>query len=200
MSTNLPRIVGLNGLKRSGKDTIGSYLVREHGYTRLSFAAPLYEAVYRLNPIIGWHYQGWEPGDSTVIVERVHEVIDAIGWEAAKDSHQYGQEVRRLLEHMGTEVGRELFGQDFWVELAEAQMLPDKRYVFTDARFLNEFETVSRYKPDAYLLKVIRPGLTPNGHASDRDWPNGLFDGSVMNDDTIPALESRVLDMLRVGR
>lgn len=200
MSTNLPRIIGLNGLKRSGKDTIGSYLVREHGYTRLSFAAPLYEAVYRLNPIVGVQYTEDEKRRSQLEYVHVQTLVDVYGWETLKEHVAYKDEIRRLLEHMGTEVGRELFGQDFWVELAEAQMLPDKRYVFTDARFLNEFETVSRYKPDAYLLKVIRPGLTPNGHASDRDWPNGLFDGSVMNDDTIPALESRVLDMLRVGR
>lgn len=188
---NLPRIIGLNGLKRSGKDTIGSYLVREHGYTRLSFAAPLYEAVYRLNPYVDNRYG---------MAVRLQPLVHHYSWEHLKDSKEWGPEVRRLLEHMGTEVGRELFGENFWVDLAMKKVKEGKRYVFTDARFLNEFDAIDAYKPDAYLLKVIRPGLTSNGHASDQDHDNRLFDGSVMNDDTIEALEMRVYDMLRVGR
>lgn len=197
----LPRIVGINGLKRSGKDTVGKYLVRDHGYTRLSFAQPLYDAVERLDPYIGFQYRGWEPGDTETVKVRLSTALaDVGGWEALKESPQFKDEVRRLLERMGTEVGRELFGQNFWVEMAVAKIKDGQRYVFTDMRFPNEFEAVEDYKPDAYLLKVMRPGCTPNGHASDQDWDNRLFDGSVMNDDTISALEDRVHDMLRVGR
>lgn len=183
--SNLPRVIGLNGLKRAGKDSIGAYLVREHGYTRLSFAAPLYEALYRLNPLI--------PG-------RLQPMVDRYGWEWLKEDPDFGPEIRGLLERMGTEVGRELFGTDFWVEQAIAKVNDTDRYVFTDARFPNEFQAIENYRPDAYLLKVVRPGGTPNGHASDKEWPNDMFDGSVLNDDTIPALEERVYDMLRVGR
>ena len=180
----LPRIVGINGLKRSGKDTIGSYLIREHGYKRLSFAAPLYEAVYRLNPWVTKHF-------------RLQGVVDSLGWEWTKENVP---EVRRLLEYMGTEVGRELFGQNFWIDQAIRQVNDTDRYVFTDVRFENEIAAIADFRPDAYLLKVVRPGLVPNGHVSDRHLPNDLFDGSVMNDDTIQALEERVYDMLRVGR
>ena len=45
--------------------------------------------------------------------------------------------LRRLLQRMGTEVGRELFGQDFWVELAMRKL--DGPTVFTDCRFPNEY-------------------------------------------------------------
>lgn len=184
---NLPRIVGLNGLKRSGKDTIGQYLVREHGYTRVAFATPLYEAVYRLNPYLGGH-------------TRLQAMVNLYGWEALKEHAIFKYEARRLLEYMGTEVGRELFGPNFWVDQAMGQVDDSGRFVFTDMRFENEIAAIAEFKPDAYLLKVVRPGTTPNGHASDRDLPNHLFDGSVMNDDTIQSLEERVLDMLRVGR
>lgn len=191
MGSNLPRIIGLNGLKRSGKDTIGAYLVKEHGYNRLSFAAPLYDAVYALNPFIDNRHG---------MAVRLQPLVEHYNWEYLKDSDEWGPEVRHLLEHMGTEVGRELFGENFWVDQAVAKIKDDKRYVFTDMRFPNEFDAVDEYKPDAYLLKVMRPGTTPNGHVSDKEWDNAFFDGSVMNDDTIESLETRVLDMLRVGR
>jgi hypothetical protein len=194
----LPRIIGINGLKRSGKDTIGQYLVREHGYERLSFAEPLYEAVWRLNPEMTF-WSEWSQFKGI----RIQDAVNHYGWEGLKNGEHTPEtkaEVRRLLEVMGTEVGRQLFGQNFWVDLAVSKIEDGQRYVFTDMRFENEIQAVADYKPDAYTLKVMRPGCTPNGHASDRDLPNDLFDGSVMNDDTIPALEERVYDMLRVGR
>jgi dephospho-CoA kinase len=45
-------IIGLSGYARSGKDTAADHLVNEYGFTRYSFAAPMKEAMYRLNPIV----------------------------------------------------------------------------------------------------------------------------------------------------
>ena len=38
---NLPKVIGITGLKRSGKDTIGGIFVKKYNYTRLAFADPL---------------------------------------------------------------------------------------------------------------------------------------------------------------
>lgn len=187
----LPRIIGLNGLKRSGKDTIGKALERE-GSIHLSFAAPLYEAVYILNP--------WIVSISGFKTRRLGDLVDSWGWEYLKNSDAWKSEVRRLLEFMGTDVGRNLFGTDFWVDLAMKQVDDTNRYHFTDMRFENEIAAISAYKPDAYTLKVIRPGCVPNGHPSDRDLPNELFDGVVYNDGTIEDLQANALFLMRLGR
>ena len=38
-------VIGLSGWKRSGKDMLAEYLIREHGFKRLAFADPLKETV-----------------------------------------------------------------------------------------------------------------------------------------------------------
>ena len=45
-------IVGLSGYARSGKDTIADYLVENHGFIKLSFATPMRQALYNLDPEI----------------------------------------------------------------------------------------------------------------------------------------------------
>jgi len=37
-------IIGITGYKRHGKDTLGDYLVKYHGYTKIAFADALKEA------------------------------------------------------------------------------------------------------------------------------------------------------------
>lgn len=53
-----PVVVGLCGFARAGKDTVGEILVKEYGYTRVSFADPL-KAVAR---DIGWSGKKDETG------------------------------------------------------------------------------------------------------------------------------------------
>jgi hypothetical protein len=193
---SMPRIVGINGFRRAGKDTIGQFLVDEYGYHRLSFAEPLYEAVYRLNPWMRTPSTG--PWTSLRAV-RLRGLVDDNGWEALKGDPGWGDEIRRLLQYMGTEVGREMFGQDFWVDLALSKTNHTDRYVFTDARFENEFAAINEYKPDSFMLKVTRPGLISDGHASETEWPDEMFDGVVHNDGTVTELFRQVGAKLRVG-
>ena len=44
-------IIGISGFQSSGKDTIADYLVKEHGFVKLSFASALYLCTFKL-PII----------------------------------------------------------------------------------------------------------------------------------------------------
>ena len=46
-------VIGLTGFAEVGKSTVAGYLVKEHGFTRLSFAAPLKKMLRQLNPIMG---------------------------------------------------------------------------------------------------------------------------------------------------
>ena len=45
-------ILGLAGYATSGKDTVGRYLVEEHGFTRLAFADTLKRFALAVNPIV----------------------------------------------------------------------------------------------------------------------------------------------------
>jgi dephospho-CoA kinase len=110
-------IIGLSGYAQSGKDTVAELLCLNYGYKRISFADPMRDAIYTLNPYV-------EGGN------RVADLVDEYGWDVAKAN----PEVRRLLQVFGTEVGRKQFGENFWVQQA-FDKLESTKIVFADVRF-----------------------------------------------------------------
>jgi hypothetical protein len=174
------KIIGLSGYARSGKDTVADILVRDHGFTRLSFAQPMRDALYALNPIVSI--------DNSEKKIRVQDVISEYGWDGYKESFD-GKEIRELMQRLGTEVGREMFGEAFWVMAAEGIMLnllnEGKRVVFTDVRFPNEAAMIEEYNAGE-VWRVRRPGVFPaNSHASEAALDDYEFDRYIDNNGTI---------------
>ena len=166
-------IVGLHGYAQSGKDALAKVLIEEFGFRRVAFADTLREAVYRLNPIV-------EHSDETGPV-RVQEIVNRAGWEEAKVLYP---EVRRLLQVIGTEVGRELIHEDIWVSIAMSKIKNNEDIVITDVRYLNEVQAIQ----DAYgiLVKINRPGVGPvNDHVSDAGLPDDMFNFILNNNGSI---------------
>lgn len=183
VESTLPRFVGLHGFEGSGKDTVASILA-EYGYNRVAFADILRDALYILNPVI--------LSDSYGRDFRLKEIVDEIGWDAAKRSYD---EIRRMLQVLGTEVGRELIGQDVWVDAAFKKLDADKRYVFTDLRFKNEHQAIDQNL--GLLLKIRRPGAGPvNDHKSAQELPDAWFDAHIDNDGDIKSLHTKVVKVL----
>jgi hypothetical protein len=188
VTTELPRVIGLHGYARSGKDTVFGFLA-EYGYRRLAFADVLRLACYRLNPIIGARITGGE--------FRLQELVDQEGWDDAK-SHP---EVRRMLQVMGTEVGRELIRDSVWVDIVLDQIKaePEERFAITDVRFPNELVALRENFPSGELWKVNRPGVGPvNAHVSDAGLADELFDVIVENDGTLEDLRLHTFEALKV--
>jgi hypothetical protein len=154
-------IIGVTGYAQNGKDTVGNILVEEYGYERLTLADPVKEAVLRLDPYIPdpRYYASEEPEDYVV---RLSQYIEEVGPEEAKKH----PEVRRLYQVMGTEVGRELLGEDIWIDAAEYGMVPGTNYVITDVRFPNEADRILELGGEVW--RVVR--LNPDGSVYD----NGL--------------------------
>lgn len=182
----MAKIIGLSGYARSGKDTVADILVRDHGFTKLSFAQPMRDALYALNPIVGLRL------DTDA---RVQDVIAEHGWDGYKES-RYGNEIRELLQRLGTEVGREMFGEAFWVMAAEGVMLnmlnDGKKVVFTDVRFINEAEMIDEYN-DGQVWRVRRPGVFPaNEHASETSMDDWDFESYIDNNGSLEDLADMV--------
>lgn len=180
-----PRItcIGLAGWARSGKDTVADYLVENHGYTKMSFAAPMKEAMYRLNPRITVN----EVSNTALRIG-----IDVYGWDGIKER---SPDVRELLQRFGTEVGREMFGDDFWVTAALKKIPDGAKAVFSDARYPNEADAVK--KLGGKVWRVSRPGVGPaNGHASEHALNDYKFDQVIENSGTISSLEAQVRVLL----
>lgn len=170
-------LVGLVGYGQSGKDTVGKVLI-DKGWQRIAFADTLREALYVLNPYIG--------------PNKLQEMVDNMGWDTAKGF----PEVRRLLQVLGTEVGREMFGKDFWVDLAfNNKVIPvmndGTHVVITDVRFPNEIRRVREC--GGSIWRVVRPHVGPlNSHASEAAWTKVKEDYRIINDGTLDELKSKV--------
>lgn len=149
-------VVGLTGWAGSGKSTVANYLVEEHGFTRLSFAAPLKKMLRTLDPVLG---NGLRLSDLLKSRWTEQEIKDSV----------YGPEYRRLLQVLGTDCIRAV-DEQFWVRAAVAQMEDENgKYVFDDVRFPNEALAITGHGNPWGLWNIERPGYEAvNGHASEQ--------------------------------
>lgn len=145
-----PWIIGISGYAGVGKDTLGRVLVDHDGRERFAFADVMREGLYALNPLIGTSEEGDE--------YRLQTIIDEVGWDTAKRLYP---EIRTLQERFGTEAGRDIHGQDVWVDLAMSKLDRDKRYVITDVRFPNELKAV--HEAGGQVWRINRDGVDAGG-------------------------------------
>jgi hypothetical protein len=164
-------IIGLSGYARSGKDTVAQYLASTYDFSQYSFAEPIKKAVYTLNPKID---------------KRTHyaDIVDEYGLEAAKSAHP---EIRRLLQVFGTEVGRKMFGENFWVDLC-LNNIRSERAVISDVRFPNEAEAIRN--KGGFVYRINRPNIEAvNTHISETALDDFEFDEVITNSGTLYDLE-----------
>ena len=174
-------IIGLSGYARSGKDTAADRLVSKHGFSQYSFAAPMKEAMYILNPIVG---------SDSIGPFKYKNLVDTYGLDKAKESNP---EIRRLLQVFGTEVGRNMFGENFWVDLALNKINVDKA-VISDVRFKNEADAIK--KAGGKVWRINRNGVGPvTDHSSEIDLDDYSFDHIIDNDYSVVDLNN-IVDML----
>lgn len=172
-----PKIIGLTGYARTGKDTVAKTLLDEYGFKRVAFADKLREFVLAINPILA---SG----------RRLSEEIDFVGWEIAK-----GQaEARRLLQETGLTV-RKFFGEDSWVNLAFSGMNPTDSIVVTDVRFKNEADKIRHL--GGVVWRVERPGVGPvNSHISESQMDGYSYDAIINNDGSLDDLVEKVRGLM----
>lgn len=146
---NLPRVVALTGAAGSGKTTAADILIRDYGYVRVKFAAPL-KAMCRAIGLTDEHIEG-----------SLKEVPCAI---------LQGKTPRYAMQTLGTEWGRDTIGPKFWTGLWEDAALgvlfAGERIVVDDCRFPNEAEVVREMGGVIYRLEG-RGGIA-GGHSSEK--------------------------------
>jgi hypothetical protein len=171
-------IVGLCGLARSGKDTAAAHLVAELGYRRIAFADQMRVALERLDPFV-------QVGATHM---RLTTVLGLRGWDQAKEA----PDVRRLLQRFGTEVGREMMGEDVWVDMALRGVVAGDRVVVTDVRFPNEAAAVRRL--GGLVVEVQRPGAGLDGIVATHASEAMAFDRDrvLVNDSTVADLHAAI--------
>lgn len=179
-------LIGLAGYAGSGKDTVADILVEHRGYMRIAFADILRQCIRALNPIL--ECQSLHPTEI-----RVRDALLAYGYVEAKNRFS---EYRRLLQAMGTEVGREIFGEDFWVDMTMRKVHTNRgsRIVISDVRFPNEANAIQH--EGGKVIRIDRPHTTAvNHHISEHALDGYEFDFTIDNDGTLAELREKVLKL-----
>ncbi len=194
-------IIGLAGYARSGKDSVGQVLVKRRGFERRAFADKIREALIALDPMVSSEEKLPSDRLSRLLGEGLYGSVEEL-----KRSGIYGRDFRRLMQRMGTEVGRELFGETFWID----QCLPvvdlgshGSKYlkvkgtkysddiVVTDVRFPNEAQRIRDL--GGQIWWIDRPGVEPvNGHPSDNSLDVHDADRVLSNHRTLDDLTEAV--------
>lgn len=180
----MAKLIGFTGCKGVGKDTAGQFLVHE-GFKQIGFADKLKEAVANLFDIDLENVDKWKDKKEDVEIWVAHDFFPN-----EQPSTHVILSWREFLQRFGTEMGRETFGWDFWVNLA----LPDFPLVdtvITDVRFDNEAGRIMRFGGSVY--EITRPGHESDGHVSEEGIDRDLIMGTIHNDGDMDKFRGWVL-------
>lgn len=176
-------IYGFAGRKRSGKDTAAQILI-EAGLKKIALADGVRSSVEILDP-----YFISNDGSKT---RRWSEIGHT--WESVKDS-EWSEEARRLLQVLGTDLGRGFYSENFWVDrFLDRVGQTDVDVVCTDVRFQNEVDAIT--SAGGVVILVTRPGLEEvDLHESEK--LDIIPTHTVLNDGTVGDLHNKVRSLVR---
>lgn len=207
----MKKIIGITGLKGSGKDTIGDIICKNFDFQKVAFADKLKDIV---SVLFDWDRKmlsGFTPEDRAI-----REQPDEF-W-----SKKFEKEFtpRMALQKIGTEVMRNNLDKSIWVYCLERKLINENsNFVITDVRFRNEIEMIKRLggtiirvergeRPEWWNLAGEFNTLNLNDyngkflllmkvHNSERDWididkPVKIFE----NNGTIEDLEKEVVNFM----
>jgi hypothetical protein len=163
-------MIGLLGLIGSGKGAASEYLVKQKGFSKLSFADPVKDAA---SDIFGW--------DRDLLQGDTQESRE---WREKPDkfwSDIFGEPFtpRHALQQIGTEIGREYFHPDIWLGSLRKRYdaLQRKAAVIDDCRFPNELDFI---RSIGGKLIIIERGERPEWWNVAYQQNNGVKDGPRM--------------------
>jgi hypothetical protein len=177
---SLHKWIGITGNKEVGKDTAALALIAK-GYHRIAFADPVRRMALAIDPVLFTSNARQNP------TYRLSDMVESVGWDKAKQH----PEVRRLLQRIGTEAGRQVLGHDIWVETADREAAQHDRIVFTDVRFDNEATYVRRN--GGIVVRIIRDGRKGDDHTSEQGICPQFIDAEIHNDSSIEVLHERLM-------
>jgi len=149
------KLILLSGKKRTGKDTVADYLVKQYNFESRAFANKLRGYAYQF-----LHYfLDYEGAPQVVYNDTLKDIpiTNKCGLEI-----QFKNEAltpRKLLQYLGTDVFRDNFDSDFWVNKVITSLQNHdfvNNFVITDCRFPNEIDKVKDELENFYNITSIR--------------------------------------------
>ena len=181
----MTKIIGLCGRAGCGKDLAATILWQEVMAHRMAFAEPLYEAISVITKVGVTQYQDREFKETV------------IPW--------IGKSPRYLLQTLGTEWGRKLVGEDFWVNILKQRIERiewwngiTRDIVITDVRFENEAKMIKEIGGEVW--QINRPGTAAVlEHVSENGISESYIDKTLLNSSGIDEFRGEVMCAYRGG-
>lgn len=151
-----PLLIGLTGPMGCGKTTVATHLIREHGFTEYSFASPLKDMLCAMLGITEIRLEELKRSELPILPERNGEPFPSM---------------RRALQTIGTEWGRQQIHSELWLALAEQRIaamsnwLSMDRIVISDVRFENEADFIRQ--KGGIVIHIQPENRTHHTHASE---------------------------------
>ena len=104
--------------------------------------------------------------------------------------------VRQLMQYFGTQIMREFFGENIWINSTLKHA--SKNTIITDLRFKSEYNAVK--SKNGIVLFIVRPGFTFGQHASEREMEDLLtsnrYDYIIYNNGSLKDLFNKLKHIL----
>ncbi len=172
------KLIGFHGWGRCGKDSAAGFLV-ERGWERRAFADPLRDLAAAADPIVG---------SADGEYRTYTEYLNHYGYDEAKSHGDF----RPFLQRLG-DGARKVFGDDFWVDMAVANLTTDTAWA--DVRYSGEGDAIK--SRGGIVIKIEREGCGPANafeaeHHAMEDYP---FDTVIHNNGSLALLRETVLEI-----
>lgn len=172
-------IIGLTGLKQSGKSTAAKYLESKYGFKRHNFKDALVKELKRNFPDL---------------LEEMVSVHDAENID--KLFEEKPPLIRKLLQNYGTEVRRRE-DSEYWIR-EWINNRPLSNTVVDDVRFLNEAQAVRLY--GGRIVQIIKQGQESNDqHQSETEMARIIPDSKIIANEGKPEDIEKAIDLLMEG-
>jgi len=180
VDTGLLSIVALTGRKQHGKDTVCDYLVGK-GFYKMAFADPIKRA---LSTIFSLSLPELEHLKTCKV-----DIVEGVSCT-----------MRRSMQTLGTEWGRELIDDKLWLTLLKRDLIRQHvltgqtKFAISGLRFLNEEALIRSL--GGCVLRVHRPGYgvvtEADTHHSETEMAEISPDYVLVNDSSLDDLYRRV--------
>lgn len=139
IKTSSPTIIGISSLIAGGKDFCGYNLI--------------FKKLCKLHPTLIWCFADHFKIDTATRESTFNEVFGS----------NRTSEIRQKLQKYGTELGRNVFGENIWIRTAENWMILQKsrgieKFIFCDVRFPNEAKWIK--DNGGIVIRLIAPNRT----------------------------------------
>ncbi len=166
-----PQLIGLTGLKQSGKSTTADILVRDGTFARKSFATPIKSMLATMGVL-------------------PHEMDDK-----EKVIPRFNRSPRQMMQTLGTEWGRKCVDDNHWVNIAKRDafrtLANGYSVVFDDVRFDNEAQMIRDLGGTVWqIIRTKQQATDP--HVSEAGVSFDLIYGTIWNEGDVTQLVDKV--------